>query len=264
MKIGQVFDRLKEQGKKAVIPYITAGDPNLAATAEFVSALDRAGVDIIELGVPYSDPLADGPVIQRATGRALAAGTTMTKIFDLVQSFQGKIRTPIVLLVYFNPVYKYGMEAFAAKCAEVGVAGLIIPDLPLEERAEFRQILRAGDYPVDLIPLVAPTSRERIGKVVAGAGGFVYAISSRGVTGVRSRFSKDLSSFIGQIRAATKLPVCLGFGIGNAAMAAGIKDLVDGVIFGSVLVEMIEKAGTTAEAAAQLADFAANLRAALD
>lgn len=263
MRIQQVFDALLSCGKKALIPYITAGDPELAVTEAAVLAMDQAGADIIELGVPYSDPLADGAVIQRATQRALEAGTNIHKVFDLVESLQGRIKAPLALLVYFNPVYQYGIGDFIAKCAAAGVAGLIIPDLPLEERTELQKTLEDKGRPLDLIPLVAPTSRERIAKVVTGATGFVYAISSKGVTGVRKQFAENLESFIGQVRAATNLPVALGFGIGDVETVAKIKHLVDGVILGSVLVQMIESAEAKEEAVEQISSFIRALRSEL-
>lgn len=260
MRIQQVFEALLSCGKKALIPYITAGDPDLAVTEAAVLAMDQAGADIIELGVPYSDPLADGIVIQRAFQRALEAGTNIHKVLDLVESLQGRIKAPWALLVYFNPVYQYGIENFIARCAAAGVTGLIIPDLPLEERTELQRTLEDRSCPLDLIPLVAPTSGERISRVVAGATGFVYAISSKGVTGVRKQFAEDLESFIGQIRAATNLPIALGFGIGDVETVARIKHLVDGVILGSVLVKMIENAATKDEVVEQVSSFIRALR----
>ncbi len=260
MRVQSVFTNLIQHGRKALIPYITAGDPELAVTEEIVMAMVQAGADIVELGVPYSDPLADGVVIQRAAQRALEAGTNLHKVFELVESLNSKISVPIVLLVYFNPVYQYGLEKFIQKCVSAGAAGMIIPDLPLEERAEITSIIEAGGYPIDLIPLVAPTSRERIGKVVEGASGFVYAISSKGVTGVRKQFSGELESFIGQIRSATELPVALGFGIGDVETVEKVKEFVDGVILGSVLVQMIEEAAAKEEAIAKVSGFIAELR----
>ncbi len=263
MRIKTVFAELLAQQKKALIPYLTAGDPTLALTKELVIAMDQAGADIIELGIPYSDPLADGVVIQRAAQRALAGGASLTKVLELVASLQGTITAPLVLLVYFNPIYQYGIKDFIEQCVAVGVGGLIIPDLPVEESAEIRKIVAAGNYPLDLIPLVAPTSRERISTVVAGATGFVYAVSSKGVTGVRKEFAADLADFLAQIKGTTSLPVALGFGIGSVETVTKVKDHVDGVIVGSALVELIEKGSSESDILANVTRFIKELKAAL-
>jgi len=238
-RITDKFEALRQQHKKALITYITAGDPSLEKTFNLVLEMEKAGADIIELGIPYSDPLADGPVIQRASERALTAGANMDKIFLLVESLRAKTAVPLVFLVYYNGVFQYGLNRFLDNCKRTGVDGLIIPDLPLEERQELQH--RMKDYAIDLIPLVAPTSEERIKKIVEAAKGFVYCISSMGVTGKRDEFETDLSSFIQKIRKYTETPLALGFGIGTADKVKKLAPICDGVIVGSAIIEAIEE-----------------------
>lgn len=233
------FNYIKKTGKKALITYITAGDPNLDTTYELVFEMEKAGVDIVELGIPYSDPLADGPVIQRASQRALKAGTKINEIFNLVERIRERSQIPIVFLVYFNSIFVYGFKKFLDRCTQKGIDGLIIPDLPLEERKELQQMMQG--YAIDLIPLVALTSKDRIKAVVAEGSGFVYCISSVGVTGKRDSFKHDLSNFLDEIKKHTNLPLALGFGISTADMVNRLKDLCDGLIVGSSIVEQIEK-----------------------
>ncbi|PAB59496.1 tryptophan synthase subunit alpha [Anaeromicrobium sediminis] len=238
-RITKKFNRLREKDEKALIAYITSGDPNLDRTLNLVLQMEKAGADIIELGIPYSDPLADGPVIQRAAQRALKVGTNIDSIFPMVFKVREKTEIPLVFLVYFNSIYRYGIKRFLDKCKDSGVDGLIIPDLPLEERRELNEVMK--DYPIDLIPLVAPTSEDRIRKIVSGAEGFVYCISSKGVTGTRDSFEVDLSNFINKVKKHTSIPLAIGFGISNEETIKKLKGLCDGLIVGSAIIEKVEE-----------------------
>ncbi|MCY6355680.1 tryptophan synthase subunit alpha [Clostridium sp. ZS2-4] len=238
-RITKKFIELREKNEKALITYVTSGDPDLDTTYNLVLEKERAGADIIELGIPYSDPLADGPVIQRASERALKSGTNIDSVFQLVKRIREKTEIPLVFLVYFNAVYRYGMERFLENCREYGVDGLIIPDLPMEERKEINELMK--DYPVDLIPLVAPTSEDRIKEVVSEGNGFVYCISSNGVTGTRSEFKVDLAEFMNKIKKYTTLPLAIGFGISDEKTVRDLKGICDGVIVGSAIIKKIEE-----------------------
>jgi len=210
--MNRIEKKFKELGdKKALITYITAGDPGLDQTEQLIYAMENGGADIIELGIPYSDPIADGPVIQAAGKRALDNGTRLFKVFEVVKNAREKTEIPLVFLIYFNTILSQEIEKFIKKCEEAGVDGLIIPDLPLEEREEVRGLM--GVSGVDLIPLVAPNSKKRLGNIInQGGGGFVYCISSFGVTGVRDNFDVDLKGFLEEVRAETDLPLAVGFG----------------------------------------------------
>lgn len=238
-RIRKKFDQIKKADKKALITYITAGDPDLDTSYNLVVEMERAGVDIVELGIPYSDPLADGPVIQRATQRALKAGTNIEGVFNLVGRLREKSEIPVILLVYFSSIFVYGFKKFLDNCRDKGVDGLIIPDLPLEERKQLHQMM--GQYAIDLIPLVAPTSKDRIKSIIAEGRGFVYCISSIGVTGKRDSFEIDLNEFLDEVRQHTNLPLALGFGISTPDAVRELKGLCDGLIVGSSLVDQIEK-----------------------
>lgn len=238
-RITKKFQDIKSMGKKGLISYITAGDPDLDTTYRLVLEMEKAGVDIVELGIPYSDPLADGPVIQRASQRALKSGADIDTIFQLVERLREETEIPLVFLVYFNCVFKYGFKRFLDKCQEKGVDGLIIPDLPLEERRELKEMMKG--YNIDLIPLVAPTSQERIKAIVEDSEGFVYCISSMGVTGKRDNFETDLNKFLNEVRKYTDLPLALGFGISTPEMVKKLKALCDALIVGSGIIEEIER-----------------------
>jgi len=226
---------------KAFIAFLTAGDPDLQTSEELVFEMEKAGADIIELGIPFSDPIAEGPVIQEADLRALASGTTPDKIFDMVKRIREKSQIPLVFLTYVNPVLKYGYDAFFAKCKETGIDGIIIPDLPYEERAEVHEIsLKHG---IDLVPLVAPTSEDRIKKISASAEGYLYVVSSLGVTGIRSEIKTDLASIINVARETAKVPLAVGFGINTPEQAANISKIADGIIVGSAIVKIIAQHG---------------------
>ncbi|MDR1733482.1 MAG: tryptophan synthase subunit alpha [Oscillospiraceae bacterium] len=245
---------------KAFIGFVTGGDPTIAKSEEFILAMAEAGTDLIEIGIPFSDPIAEGPVIQEANLRALSAGATVEKLFGLVQSVREKIQTPLVFLTYLNPVYHYGYEAFCKRCAEVGLDGLIIPDMPFEEQEELRSI--ADSFGVDLISLVAPTSEARVTEIAAAARGFLYIVSSMGVTGVRSEITTDLGAICTRAHAVSDVPVAVGFGVHSPAQAAAITAAgADGVIVGSAIVKLCAEYG--AGAAPYLADYCRAMKAAI-
>ena len=232
------------QNKKAFIPFITAGDPTLAKTKEYILQMAAAGADLIEIGLPFSDPIAEGPVIQEADIRALASGTTTDKVLEMVAELKGEITIPLVFMTYLNPVFHYGYETFFARCQEVGVCGIIIPDLPYEEKEEVLEV--ADKYQVELVSMVAPTSAKRIREIAVSAKGFLYVVSSLGVTGVRSEIKTDIERIIKEIRQVTDLPCAVGFGINTPEQAARIARHADGVIVGSGIVDLIAKYGDTA------------------
>lgn len=229
---------------KAFIPFITCGDPDLETTAEIVRAMARAGADLIELGIPFSDPTAEGPVIQAANVRALAAGTTTDKIFALVRQLRKDVTVPMVFMTYANVVFSYGSEKFISTCREVGIDGLILPDVPYEEKDEFDPICKR--YGVDLISLVAPTSADRIAMVAAQASGFLYIVSSLGVTGVRSEITTDIGGMVKLVRAHTDIPCAVGFGISTPEQAKKMAGLSDGAIVGSAIVKLAAQYGRDA------------------
>jgi len=226
---------------KAFIAFLTAGDPDLQTSEELVFEMEKAGADIIELGIPFSDPIAEGPVIQEADLRSLASGTTPDKIFDMVKRIREKSQIPLVFLTYVNPVFKYGYDAFFAKCKETGVDGIIIPDLPYEERDEIHEF--SAKHGIDLVPLVAPTSEDRIKKISASAEGYLYVVSSLGVTGIRSEIKTDLASIINAAKETAKVPLAVGFGINTPEQAAKISKIADGIIVGSAIVKIIAQHG---------------------
>lgn len=236
-RIADTFRRLQERGEKAFIPFITAGDPSLELSEKLILALDEVGADVIELGIPYSDPLADGPTIQEAALRSLAAGTRLPDVFDMVRRLRPQVGASLVLFTYANPVFQYGIERFFQTAAEIGANGVIIPDLPFEESEE--ALVIAAEAGVDLIPLVAPTSQERIAKICAKGQGFIYCVAALGVTGVRDTLSDDLPQIVANVRKNTTLPVAVGFGVGTPEQAKTIGQYADGVIVGSAIVKRV-------------------------
>jgi tryptophan synthase alpha chain len=232
------------ENKKAFIGFLTAGDPSLKKTEEFILAMVKAGVDLIEIGIPFSDPIAEGEVIERANIRALKAGATTDIIFDMVKTVRNKTDIPFVFLSYINPVFVYGYEKFFCKCRTCGINGIIIPDLPFEEKDEVLEVAR--NYNVDLITLIAPTSKDRIQTLASNSTGFIYLVSSMGVTGVRNKIQTDLSSIIAQIRQVTNTKIAVGFGISTKEQAKQISAIADGVIVGSAIVKIIEEYGENA------------------
>lgn len=229
---------------KAFIAFITAGDPDLDKTEEFILEMERAGADLIEIGIPFSDPIAEGVVIQEADLRALRSGTTTDKIFDMVEQLRQKTDIPLVFMGYLNPVFHYGYDRFFKRCEQVGISGIIIPDLPYEEKGECEGI--AASYGVDLISMIAPTSESRIRMIASEAKGFLYVVSSMGVTGVRSEIQTDLRKILSAIREASKIPAAVGFGINTPEQAAYIASISDGVIVGSAIVRIIAEYGKNA------------------
>lgn len=229
---------------KAFIGFLTGGDPYIEKSEEFILKMAEAGCDLIEIGIPFSDPIAEGSVIQEANIRALAAGATTDKIFELVQNVRKKTDVPFVFLTYLNPIYKYGYDRFCAKCAEVGVNGLIIPDMPYEEKGEL--LKTAGEYGVDIISLIAPTSEERVKTIAKDAEGFIYVVSSMGVTGMRSEIKTDLNAILSAVKEVSATPAAVGFGVNTPEQAAKIASIADGVIVGSAIVKIIEKYGEDA------------------
>lgn len=232
-----------EKGK-AFIPFITCGDPDLETTAAAVCAAVQNGADLIELGIPFSDPTAEGPVIQGANLRALNGGITTDKIFDFVRELRRDISVPMVFMTYANVVFSYGAERFISTCQEIGIDGLILPDLPFEEKEEFLPICH--QYGVDLISLIAPTSENRIAMIAKEAEGFLYVVSSLGVTGARSEITTDLASIVKVIRQNTDIPCAIGFGISTPEQAKKMADISDGAIVGSAIIKLLEKYGKEA------------------
>jgi len=226
---------------KAFIPFITAGDPSLAKTEEFILEMERAGADLVEIGIPFSDPIAEGVVIQEADIRSLAAGTTTDKAFDMVLDLRKKTEIPLVFMTYVNPVFHYGYEKFFSRCQEAGIDGIIIPDLPFEEKGELEDI--AAAHGVDLISMIAPTSKQRIRDIAREAKGFLYVVSSMGVTGTREEIRTDLGEILKEIRKVTDLPAAVGFGINTPEQAAEIAAVADGVIVGSAIVKLAARYG---------------------
>jgi len=240
------MSKIKEAFKngKAFIPFITCGDPDLETTEKIVFEMEKNGADLIELGIPFSDPTAEGPVIQEASLRALNAGTTTDKIFDMVRRIREKTNIPMVFMTYANVIYSYGSEKFISTCNEIGIDGLILPDIPYEEKGEFLDICH--QYDVDLISLIAPTSEDRISMIASEAEGFIYVVSSLGVTGTRTSITTDIPTLVSKIRAASSVPCAIGFGISNPEQAAKMAQSADGVIVGSAIVKIIARYGKDA------------------
>ena len=231
-------------GGKAFIPFITCGDPDLETTGAAIRAMEANGADLIELGIPFSDPTAEGPVIQGANLRALQGGVTTDKIFDFVRALRKDVKIPFVFMTYANVVFSYGADKFISTCAEIGVDGLILPDLPYEEKEEFLPVCRK--YGVDLISMIAPTSADRIAMIAKEAEGFLYIVSSLGVTGTRSEIKTDLASIVEVVRANTKTPCAIGFGISTPEQAHKMAAIADGAIVGSAIIKLLEQYGKDA------------------
>lgn len=229
---------------KAFIPFITCGDPDIATTKAAVLEMVKAGADLIELGIPFSDPTAEGPVIQGANLRALTGGIKTKDVFDLVRDLREETDIPMVFMTYANVVYSYGAEDFISTCKDIGIDGLILPDLPFEEKEEFLPICHR--HGVDLVSLIAPTSEKRISKIAKEAEGFLYIVSSLGVTGTRSEITTDLGSIVKVVRESTDIPCAIGFGISTPEQAAKMAGLSDGAIVGSAIIKLLEKYGKDA------------------
>lgn len=240
-KLNKVFDT---PNKKAFIGFLTAGDPTADCTVNYILEMERAGADLIEIGIPFSDPTAEGVVIQDANIRALKNGMTTDGAFDIVRRVREKSRIPLAFMTYANPVFHYGYDRFFSKCEELGVDAIIIPDMPYEEKAEMEE--PANAHNVAVISMIAPTSEERIKMIAGDAKGFIYVVSSMGVTGVRSEIKTDLGSVVESIRAVTDVPCAIGFGISTPEQAKAMAAVSDGAIVGSAIVKIIAKYGTEA------------------
>lgn len=229
------------ENKKAFIAFVTGGDPDLETTEALIPQMAEAGADLIEIGIPFSDPIAEGIVIQEADERALKAQTTTDKLFDMVKRVREKVEIPLVFMTYINPVYTYGTERFMKKCAESGIDGVIIPDVPFEERGEVMDICEAQG--VALISMIAPTSKERIHMIAREAKGFLYCVSSLGVTGVRSKITTNIKEMVDQVKAVSDIPCAIGFGISTPVQAKEMAAVADGAIVGSAIVKIIAQHG---------------------
>ena len=262
--IGARFATLAQQGRCALMPFLMAGDPDLDTTAACLLALQDHGADLVELGIPYSDPLADGPVIQAAAGRALAAGATFAGVLDMLASLRGQLHIPIVLFTYANPLLNMGMAAFCGRAAAAGAAGLVVPDLPLEEAQRLSPTVAAAG--LDMVLLVAPTtSPQRMAQIAQTSRGFIYLVSVTGVTGTRERMDERVASLIVQLKSLAQQPVAVGFGISTAAQARQVRLWgSDGAIVGSAFVKRIAAAGPSDPPAEAVGTFCAQLRQGLD
>jgi tryptophan synthase alpha chain len=256
------FDALRQRDERALIPYFTAGDPSLALTRQLVVEASKRGADIVELGVPFSDPLADGPVIQRATQRALASGVTLPRVLELARELRREVTLPLVFFTYYNPVLAFGLKAFCRSAAEAGVDGVIVVDLPPEEAAPLRA--EADPAGLELIHLVAPTSTpDRMRKIARATGSFIYLVSLTGVTGARADLPPDLAQHLRVLRSVTTKPICVGFGIGTAEQASAVGRFADGVIVGSAIVDLVERYAGSPELLSRVGEFIADLKAPL-
>lgn len=257
------FTALRRSNRRGLITFVTAGDPDIPSSEDVIRAIDRAGADVIEIGVPFSDPAADGPVIQRASERALKAGATLDSALWLVARVRRHVRAPIVLFTYANPVFRMGAEAFADRAASAGVDGVLVVDMPLEESGEMRPLLRRRG--IDQIFLVSPTtSDDRIAATGACASGFLYAISRLGVTGVRDTFGRDAAALVGRVRASSRLPVALGFGISSPGHVRDAVRHADAAVVGSSLVRVVEEAGGDSSLSKRVAEHVRWLRTGLE
>ena len=261
-RLDATFAGLRARGERALVVYLMAGDPSLAETRRLVVEAERSGADVIELGVPFSDPLADGPVIQRAGVRALAAGTSLARVIETVATLRVEARVPIVLFTYYNPVLAFGLKSFARTAADAGADGVIVPDLPLEEAGPLAAETEAAG--LDLVQLVAPTSTpERMRRIARQSRGFIYFVSLTGVTGERRTLPPELGAQVGALRRVTETPVCVGFGISTPEQAGAVGRLADGVAVGSAIVRMVEEKTGSATLVTDVGTFIAELKAGL-
>lgn len=254
-RIDSLFTRLKTEGRTAMVAYITGGDPTLAASAKVALALEQSGVDILELGVPFSDPLADGATIQAAASRALAAGASVSGILELIREIRKTSQIPIVLFAYLNPIYSYGFEKFQIDAAESGADGLLLLDLPPQEAVQNSE-LASSSKDLKSIRLIAPTTpADSLREITDAAEGFIYYVSREGVTGEQSSLSSDIAERVAAIRALTKVPVAVGFGISTPEQAATVASLADGVVVGSAIVRKIGEIGDAPDLASKIGEF---------
>ena len=246
--------------RKALITFITAGDPDLETTASMLKTLADSGADLIEIGIPFSDPVAEGPVIQAADERALSAGCTVDRIFDMIRQVSADINIPLVFMTYINPVFAYGKRCFLETCAEIGISGIIVPDLPFEEKDELAGLCQENQ--LALISMISPTSDQRVSAIASEAEGFVYCVSSLGVTGMRQQIEVNVSQMVSRVRAVSTIPCAIGFGISNAKQAASMARQADGVIIGSAIVDLIGRHGKAAHV--PVATFIKSIRQSID
>ena len=250
--MNRIEDRLaalKSEGKKAFITYTTAGLPDYDTTKKIMFAQERAGVDIMEIGVPFSDPIADGPVIQNASYNAILGGASLEGIFDMIGEVrESGLNTPVVFMLYYNTVYHYGLKNFVDKCIENGIDGLIIPDLPFEEQGELKEVLVEKKASPILIQLVSPVSKDRIPMLLDGARGFVYCVSQMGVTGKGANFHSQIREYLTEVKKESKIPVMMGFGIRTASDVAPLEDIIDGAIVGSHFIKLLENSNFSEDA----------------
>lgn len=254
--MSRITDAFKE---KAFVAFITGGDPDLETSEKLILAMAESGADVIEIGIPFSDPIAEGPVIQAADERALLQGCTTDKLFDMVKRLREKTQIPLLFMTYLNPVYTYGREAFLKRCRESGLDGLIVPDMPFEEKGEMEELCR--NYGVDLISMVSPTSEHRIAMIAKEAKGFVYCVSSLGVTGVRGELGGNIGEMIEKVRRVTTVPCAIGFGVSTPEQARRMASLGDGVIVGSAIVKIVEQHGR--DSVKPVSDYIREMKAAI-
>ena len=260
-QIEQVFARLRLRGERALIPYFCAGDPDLETTARLIAEADARGADVIEVGLPFSDPLADGPTIQRAAVRALERGTSLYRLLPVLASVSGRIRTPLVVMTYLNPLHRYGLERVTRDLASAGVAGLIVPDCPIDESPPLARA--AGRAGLDLVALAAPTSGpERLRRIARASRGFVYLIPLTGITGERAEVPAELVRLVRDLRAVTTKPIGVGFGISTPEQVAAVVRHADGAIVGSAIVRLVERLAGDPDLVGKVGEFIATLKAA--
>ena len=262
-RLDATFEALRARGERALLPYFTAGDPSLAATRRLIVEAARRGADVVEIGVPFSDPLADGPVIQRASQRALAAGVTLPRILETVREVRAESAVPLVALTYYNPILAFGLKAFCRTAVDAGLDGVIVPDLPHEEAGPLAA--EAEPAGLDVVHMVAPTSPPARMRMIARASrGFIYLVALMGVTGARAELPPELQRNLRGLRAVTTKPICVGFGIGTPAQAAAVAALADGIAVGSAVVALVERHGSEPERLVkEVGDFIAALKAPL-
>lgn len=253
-RLSATFDRIRGNGHPGLVTYVTAGDPDLGRSADILRAVARGGADVVEVGVPFSDPLADGPVIQRATERALAAGTTLARVLEMIESIRTDVTVPIVVFSYANPILRMGAANFADRAAAAGVDGVLVLDLPIEEAGDFRQMMMARR--IDTIFLLSPTTTdERLRAAASMGSGFLYAISRLGVTGARDRIADGAREMVERIRAASDLPIAIGFGISRPEHVREVGQWADAAVVGSALVNVIAEAGTAPDLATRVEEY---------
>ena len=255
---GEVLEKVFS--RRAFIPFVTCGDPDIETTEKLVRAMAAAGADLIELGLPFSDPIAEGPVIQNADVRALASNTTTDDIFDMALRIRKDLDVPLLVMTYFNPVFVYGCDRFMQRCREADICAVIVPDLPYEEKGDIQEY--CTKYGIKLVSMIAPTSEDRIAEIASHAEGFIYIVSSLGVTGTRTSFSANLDDMVAAVRRATDIPCAIGFGISNPEQARRMTDIADGAIVGSAIVKIIAEHGR--DSVPYVEEFVRAVRAELD